>query len=233
MTLEPDEDREMFAYVFKTRADPFAGRINLFRVYQGVMTHDTHVLNTRTHNKERIGQLLEPRGKDVDHTDAFGPGDIGAVAKLKETRAGDWLAARDQPIHMPAIKLPGAGDGVPHRAEGQGRRGQGLHRAAPAAGGGPDDRPAPRRADGRADRRRPVADPRRGDRRPAQVALRRRGRADAAARALPGDDPRLGEGPRAPQEAVRRARPVRRLPHRDRAARRAASSSSSTRSRAA
>ena len=106
MTLEPDEDREMFAYVFKTRADPFAGRINLFRVYQGVMSHDTHVLNTRTHNKERIGQLLEPRGKDVDHADAFGPGDIGAVAKLKETRAGDWLAARDTPIHMPAIKLP-------------------------------------------------------------------------------------------------------------------------------
>ena len=106
MTLQPVEDGEMFAYVFKTRADPFAGRINLFRVYQGVMTHDTHVLNTRTHSKERIGQLLEPRGKEVSHTDAFGPGDIGAVAKLKETRAGDWLAERDQPIHMPAIALP-------------------------------------------------------------------------------------------------------------------------------
>jgi elongation factor G len=106
MTLEPDPDAEMFAYVFKTRADPFAGRINLFRVYQGTMSHDTQVLNTRTHNKERIGQLLEPRGKDVNHADAFGPGDIGAVAKLKETRAGDWLAARDTPIHMPAVKLP-------------------------------------------------------------------------------------------------------------------------------
>ena len=70
------------------------------------MTHDTQVLNTRTHNKERIGQLLVPRGKEVSHADAFGPGDIGAVAKLKETRAGDWLAARDQPIHMPSIKLP-------------------------------------------------------------------------------------------------------------------------------
>src|SRR5215216_1233768 len=106
MTLEPTEDGETFAYVFKTRADPFAGRINLFRVYQGTVTHDTQVRNTRTHNKERIGQLLEPRGKDVTHADAFGPGDIGAVAKLKETRAGDWLAARDQPIQMPAIKLP-------------------------------------------------------------------------------------------------------------------------------
>ncbi len=106
MTLEPTEDGEMFAYVFKTRADPFAGRINLFRVYQGVMTHDTQVLNTRTHHKERIGQLLVPQGKDVSHADSFGPGDIGAVAKLKETRAGDWLAARDQPISMPSIKLP-------------------------------------------------------------------------------------------------------------------------------
>src|SRR6187397_423771 len=105
-TLEPDEGKEMFAYVFKTRADPYAGRINLFRVYQGTMTHDTQVLNTRAHSKERIGQLLVPQGKDVKHTDAFGPGDIGAVAKLKETHAGDWLAARDEPIEMPAIKLP-------------------------------------------------------------------------------------------------------------------------------
>src|SRR4051794_5282471 len=104
--LEPDPDQEMFAYVFKTRADPFAGRINLFRVYQGTMTHDTQVLNTRAHNKERVGQLLSPRGKEVTHVDAFGPGDIGAVAKLKETHAGDWLAARDTPIHMPSIKLP-------------------------------------------------------------------------------------------------------------------------------
>jgi elongation factor G len=104
--LEPDAGQEMFAYVFKTRADPFAGRINLFRVYQGTMTHDTQVLNTRTHHKERVGQLLVVRGKDVTQADAFGPGDVGAVAKLKETHAGDWLAARDTPIHMPSIKLP-------------------------------------------------------------------------------------------------------------------------------
>jgi elongation factor G len=106
MQLEPDPDGEMFAYVFKTRADPFAGRINLFRVYQGTLSHDSHVLNTRAHAKERVGQLLVPQGKEVTHTDAFGAGDVGAVAKLKETRAGDWLAARDQPISMPSIKLP-------------------------------------------------------------------------------------------------------------------------------
>ncbi len=106
VTLVPDADAETFAYVFKTRADPFAGRVNLFRVYQGRMDHDTHVMNTRTHHKERVGQLLVPQGRETTQVDALGPGDLGAVAKLKETRAGDWLAARDQPIAMPAIKLP-------------------------------------------------------------------------------------------------------------------------------
>jgi elongation factor G len=106
LTLEPVEDKELFAYVFKTRADPFAGRINLFRIYQGVMKQDSQVLNTRTHTKERIGQLVTFEGGQTAHTTEFGPGDIGAVAKLKETRAGDWLAARDEPITMPHIKLP-------------------------------------------------------------------------------------------------------------------------------
>jgi len=106
LSLEPVEDRELFAYVFKTRADPFAGRINLFRVYQGVIKQDSQVLNTRTHTKERIGQLLTFEGSQTPHAGEFGPGDIGAVAKLKETKAGDWLAARDEPIQMPSIKLP-------------------------------------------------------------------------------------------------------------------------------
>jgi len=106
MTLEPVEDGDLYAFVFKTRADPFAGRINLFRVYQGVMRHDSQVLNTRAHAKERIGQLLAFQGRETVHVDEFGPGDVGAVAKLKETRAGDWLAARDEAIEMPAIELP-------------------------------------------------------------------------------------------------------------------------------
>ncbi len=104
--LQASEQGELFAYVFKTRADPFAGRINLLRVYQGVMSADSHVLNTRAHAKERIGQLIVFAGKEVRHVGEFGPGDIGAVAKLKETRAGDWLADRDEPIEMPRLHLP-------------------------------------------------------------------------------------------------------------------------------
>jgi elongation factor G len=106
IALEPDAEKELFAYVFKTRADAFAGRVNFFRVYQGTMKPDSQVLNTRAHAKERIGQLLTYSGKESKHADGFGPGDIGAVAKLKETVAGDWLAARDEPINMPAVKLP-------------------------------------------------------------------------------------------------------------------------------
>ncbi len=104
--LAPAEDGELFAYVFKTRADPFAGRINMLRVYQGTLRADSQVLNTRAHVKERIGQLVVFAGKEAQHAQEFGPGDIGAVAKLKETRAGDWLADRDEPIDMPRLKLP-------------------------------------------------------------------------------------------------------------------------------
>ncbi len=104
--LEPVEDKELFAYVFKTRADPFAGRINLFRVYQGVMSRTRRCSTRAPTRKERIGQLVTFEGSQTGHTTEFGPGDIGAVAKLKETKAGDWLAARDEPIQMPSIKLP-------------------------------------------------------------------------------------------------------------------------------
>src|SRR5271154_6064690 len=106
LELTPSEDAPLFAYVFKTRADPFAGRLNLLRVYQGVMAGDSHVLNTRAHVKERIGQLVVFAVKEVRHVHEFGPGDIGAVAKLKETRAGDWLADRAEAIEMPRRKLP-------------------------------------------------------------------------------------------------------------------------------
>jgi elongation factor G len=106
LELAAAEDGELFAYVFKTRADQFAGRINLLRVYQGVLRADSQVVNTRAHAKERIGQLVVFAGKEVSHVQEFGPGDIGAVAKLKETRAGDWLAAREVPIEMPRLKLP-------------------------------------------------------------------------------------------------------------------------------
>ena len=83
--------------MFKTLADPFAGRINLFRVYSGLVKHDSHLTNTRAHSKERIGQLLVPAAARRWPTPtSSAPGDIGAVAKLKETHSGDVLSVEGQ-----------------------------------------------------------------------------------------------------------------------------------------
>jgi elongation factor G len=131
VSLEPDESKDMVAFVFKTLADPYAGRVNLFRVYQGVLKHDSQVFNCRAHVKERVGQLLVPQGKDTDHADAFGPGDIGAVAKLKETHAGDVLAAKDAeiPLALPAMPRPVMAFAVEAKAKGdEDKMGQALRR---------------------------------------------------------------------------------------------------------
>src|ERR687891_747115 len=104
--IEPDPDGDLVAYVFKTLADPYAGRINLLRVYSGRLSSDSQVTNVTRRAKERIGQLSAPGGKEMEPVDELGPGDIGAVAKLKETRAGDVLATRDAGISFPPLELP-------------------------------------------------------------------------------------------------------------------------------
>jgi elongation factor G len=104
--VAPDEGGELVAYVFKTLADPYAGRLNLFRVYSGVLRGDSQVTNVTQRAKERIGQILIPRGKEHEQTEELGAGDIGAVAKLKETRAGDVLAEKDAKIAFPPLDLP-------------------------------------------------------------------------------------------------------------------------------
>jgi elongation factor G len=131
VTLEPDESKDTVAFVFKTLADPYAGRVNLFRVYQGVLEHDSQVHNCRAHVKERIGQLLMPQGKDSEQADEFGPGDIGAVAKLKETHAGDVLASSDAeiPLALPAMPRPVMAFAIEAKAKGdEEKMGQALRR---------------------------------------------------------------------------------------------------------
>src|SRR5205823_828780 len=94
------------AFVFKTVADPFAGRINLFRVLAGTLASDSTVVNARSRSKERVGQLLELQGKDHEQTKEFGAGDIGAVAKLKETTTGDLLLDAEHDIEPPKLDFP-------------------------------------------------------------------------------------------------------------------------------
>jgi elongation factor G len=94
------------AFVFKTVADPFAGRINVFRVIDGTVSSDSTLVNHRSRNKERIGQLLALQGKEHEQAAEFGPGDLGAVAKLKETLTGDLLLDADKDVEQPKIDFP-------------------------------------------------------------------------------------------------------------------------------
>jgi elongation factor G len=94
------------AFVFKTISDPFAGRINVFRVLNGTVTSDAHVVNARSHAKERFGQLLELQGKEHAQVADLGEGDIGAVAKLKETQTGDVLVDAEREVELPQIGFP-------------------------------------------------------------------------------------------------------------------------------
>jgi elongation factor G len=93
-------------FIFKTVADPFAGRINVFRVVEGSVSSDSTLVNHRSRNKERIGQLLMLQGKEHEQAEEFGPGDIGAVAKLKETLTGDLLLDADKDVEEPKIDFP-------------------------------------------------------------------------------------------------------------------------------
>ncbi len=104
--IAPDESADLLAYAFKTTADPYTGRINMLRVYSGVLSSDSQALNVSRREKERIGQLAAPEGKEMTPIAELGPGDIGAVPKLRETRAGDILASKETPVHFPPLDLP-------------------------------------------------------------------------------------------------------------------------------
>jgi elongation factor G len=94
------------AFVFKTIADPFAGRINVFRVLNGKLKGDSTIVNARSHAKERLGQVMEVQGKDHNQVPELGEGDIGAVAKLKETQTGDVLLDGERQVELPEIGFP-------------------------------------------------------------------------------------------------------------------------------
>jgi|UniRef100_A0A7C5ELU8 elongation factor G len=101
VSLSPDPDGPLAAQVFKTVADPYAGRLSIFRVYSGTMKSDSTVFNVNRSVMERYGQLFLPEGKGQKAVSEVGPGAIAAVAKLKETVTGDTLATEAKPVLLP------------------------------------------------------------------------------------------------------------------------------------
>lgn len=94
------------AYVFKTIADPFAGRITYFKVLSGTIKNDANLQNVPRGATERLSHIGSPYGKAIQPVNELHAGDIGAVAKLKETLTGDTLAEKGQQIEYPKVKLP-------------------------------------------------------------------------------------------------------------------------------
>ena len=103
---QPLEGEPFSAFVFKTVADPYAGKLTIFRVWSGTLQPDSNLYNANKDTKERFGQILQLEGKNQKPMESAGPGDIVAVAKLRETTTWDTLCDEKKPILYQGISLP-------------------------------------------------------------------------------------------------------------------------------
>ncbi|MEP6694981.1 MAG: elongation factor G, partial [Chloroflexota bacterium] len=101
-----DPAEKFSAFVFKTLADPFVGKLSYVRVYSGTLHHNTQVFDATKGETERVGQIFFLRGKEQEITDAVGAGDICAVPKLTATSTNATLSDKDAPILYDPIAFP-------------------------------------------------------------------------------------------------------------------------------
>ena len=104
--FEVDPDGPLAAFVFKTTADPFVGKLSVFRVYRGAIKSNSEVWNSKQNQSERIGQLYLPRGKSQENISEVTAGDIGAIGKLASTVTGDTLCVRDRQVAFERVEFP-------------------------------------------------------------------------------------------------------------------------------
>jgi elongation factor G len=106
--VAPDAKAPAALFVFKTIYDQFSGRVNLARIFSGRIATDTQLLNARTGEKERTGNILLMQGKESKGIEEAGAGDIVALAKLKDTGTGDTLSDPAHPLHFARFEFPPA-----------------------------------------------------------------------------------------------------------------------------
>lgn len=102
---KPLDTEPLTAYVFKTIADPYAGKMSIFRMYSGVVKSDSTVLNASSDTKERVGSIFYLLGKKHIPVQSVGPGEIAAVVKLKNTNVGDTLCEDHHPMILEKVKF--------------------------------------------------------------------------------------------------------------------------------
>jgi elongation factor G len=133
VTREPGTSAPFSAIVFKTVVDPFSGKLSIFQVVSGELKSDSAVLNVTKDSKERVGHLLRLEGKKQAQVEKLTTGEIGAVAKLKDTEAGDTLADEKAPIRYAGLVPVSAAISfaVEPKSKGDEEKAiQGLHRLA-------------------------------------------------------------------------------------------------------
>ncbi len=106
--LAPTDKGPLAAYVWKTTADPFVGKLTFFRVYSGTVNSDSRVWNQAKNIEERLGQVSIMRGKETLPVRTVHAGDIGIVPKLAETTTGNTLSEKNHPMELPKPEYPGA-----------------------------------------------------------------------------------------------------------------------------
>jgi elongation factor G len=131
-TTRQIEDRgPVSAFVFKTIADPFAGRVSFFKVHSGVLKNDMHLQNVQHTSDERLAHIGVPMGKTIQPVPELHAGDIGAVAKLRDTLTGDTLADKHSAIAYarPQVAEPSIAFAIEAKSrQDEDRMGQALHK---------------------------------------------------------------------------------------------------------
>lgn len=106
ISFKSDLESPPSAFVVKTTIDPFAGRINIVRVFSGKISADSNLLNTTNGEKEKISSLLKLKGEGNEPVKELVAGDIGVLVKLASTNTGDTIAHANNPIVYPEIDFP-------------------------------------------------------------------------------------------------------------------------------
>jgi len=106
--LTATDSGKLAAYVWKTTADPFVGKITYFRVYSGKIESDSRVWNSTAGEEERFGNISLIRGKEQSSVKVIHAGDIGVVPKLNDTSTSHTFCEKAHPLTLPVPKYPNA-----------------------------------------------------------------------------------------------------------------------------